>query len=220
MADPVIGSTLWNDEYLPHLFNYLLKYHTEWLENGEVIPETENQEQVASDILNFSDNFKYWLDSEIIKTSNTRDFVDLEDLKRKLLNSEYWSNLSKHNKGIGAYHFLLKELKDRVETTKLLVRQKTVKRKVIYGWFLTKYCFKDQYQRIQNQNNKLIGKRRKRSDIIDENMENHDVEANDKNGRKLRSKSTSNEIVEAMLANISNTINNNEEPKNKKRKLN
>ena len=91
LADLTIGNEQWKQKYLPHLFNYLVKYHTKWLQNGEVIPESSIIQQDNEDILNFSDNFKNWLNGVVKRTGNVRDKISFKDLSNKLLTSQYLS---------------------------------------------------------------------------------------------------------------------------------
>ena len=179
LADNNIGSKSWNDKYLPHLFNYSLKYHTKWLDNGQVIYETESQTEDNADILRFSDNFKIWLDTVAVKTNDIHDYITFDQLKRKLLASEYWANLPKSNKSIGAEAFLKKELRDRNETRSWIRNQKTIRGKVHYFWLLAGFVSVDHAKNQENRN-QISGRKR------------------------LRSKSSSQ--VEALLGDISNTI--------------
>lgn len=59
-------------------------------------------------MLNVSDNFKNWLESEVVPTYNEQDFVSFEGLNRKLINSDYWQNMPKGTKGLGTLQFLKK----------------------------------------------------------------------------------------------------------------
>ena len=178
LADNNIGSSAWTKKYAPHIFNYLLKYHEKWLENGQNIPETEEQKHMNQDILAFSDHFKNWLDSVVTKTENKRDSISLDKLVNKLIPSEYWTNLSESLKSIGALTFLKRELKDRVETIDWMRRQKVVNKQRICGAFLAGHRFKDEYEysrsmevdndehdsnQLNKNNNKFIGKKRLRS---------------------------------------------------------
>lgn len=161
LADNSIGSTEWNTTYLPHLFNYLLKYHQEWLQNGEVIPETETQQKDNADILNFSDNFKVWLDSEVVQTGKSRDWISFDALKKKLLASEYWMHLQKPAKSIGAMQFLKKELRDRNDTRKWIREQKNINKKTVYFWSLAGHQLREQYD--NHNHNHFSGRKRLRS---------------------------------------------------------
>lgn len=139
LADTTIGGELWKRKYLPHLFNYLVKYHQKWLQNGEVIPEPEEMKTANEDILNFSDNFKTWLKTVAIPTGKVRDSISINNLAMNLIKSEYWINLPKHVKNMGAANFLKKELKDRESTRVWYRKQKTENKRHYYGGFLTGY---------------------------------------------------------------------------------
>lgn len=179
LADNNIGSSSWINKYAPHIFNYLLKYHEKWLENGEIIPETESQKFMNEDIIAFSDHFKNWLYSVVTKTEKKRDSVSLDRLVNKLLPSEYWVNMSKSVKSIGALTFLKRELKDRIETIDWMRRQKVVNKRRICGSFLAGHRFKDEceyehsesmemdkennFNELNKNNDKITGKKRLRS---------------------------------------------------------
>lgn len=191
LADNDIGDTKWIKKYAPHIFNYLLKYHQRWLENGSKIPETESQKDINDDIIQFSDHFKTWLYSVITKTENKRDSIPLNKLVNKLLPSEYWVNMSKSVKKIGALTFLKRELKDRVETVNWLRKQRMVNAKRIHGAFLSGHRFTDEYEYSQSfQDNS-----EKMEVDEDENVINESELNRNKNKitgkRRLRSKSIS-----------------------------
>ena len=152
LADTTIGNEEWKKKYLPHLFNYLLKYHTKWLEMGEQIPESSIIQQDNEDILNFSDNFKNWLNGVVKKTENVRDKIRLKDLSDKLLTSQYWTNLPKNAKSIGAQSFLKRELRDREETRLCIKKQATINRKIEYGLFLAEHVWIEDYIPVNEDN--------------------------------------------------------------------
>jgi len=192
LANNDIGSPTWIKQYTPHIFNYLLKYHVKWLENGEVIPETESQKDINEDILAFSDNFKSWLDSVVTKTGNARDSIALEKLVNKLIPSEYWVNMSKSAKSIGALGFLKRELKDRIETSEWLRRQKIVKKQRYCGAFLCGHKFKDQstYSKSYDYNVNEMEIDDKENDVNQINKYEKII-----GKKRLRSKSNSTDIL-------------------------
>ena len=199
LADHNIGSSSWLQQYAPHIFNYLLKYHQKWLENGQNIPETEDQMDANADILQFSDTFKNWLYSEVIKTENKRDSIGLDRLVNRLIPSEYWINMSKSTKSYGALTFLKRELKDRVETMEWLRRQKVVKGKRICRAFLAGHKFIDECESM---------------DIDDVDNDNDGDTDNDSN------KNNKKHIGKKRLRSKSNSMDFQDSPPSKKRRMN
>lgn len=194
LADTTIGDEQWKEKYLPHLFNYLVRYHTKWLESGEQIPESSIIKQDNEDILNFSDNFKNWLNGVVKKTENIRDKVSFNDLKTRLLESEYWTNLTKTAKSIGVKAYLRRELRDREETRLWMKKQHCVNGKITYGQFLAGHVLIEDY--IENdenddnvndedKENQLIGKKRLRSRSIEKiDMVDSDDDVSEENDDK------------------------------------
>ena len=237
LANPKIGSTLWNEKYLPHLFNHLLKYHNEWMENGEVIPETETQKEDNDDILKFSDSFKNWMDAIVVKTNKKRDYVKIEDLKKLLCGSEFWSNLSKSQKAVGAEQFLKRELRDRDETRSWLRKQKTINGEVKYFWNLSGHILKTEDKENVRRYSGVKRLRSKSSSqfndlclnilntINDNTNNNNDEDSEDRPARRRRLNKEEEEEID-FSSNNSNTNNSNngddvdDERPVKRRKLN
>ena len=112
VGDPLFKTDKWKDENKQALFELLREYYMGFKQNGIVVPKSCKDS--ATKHLAKSDTLNVWINDNLEKSDDKKQFIKVKDIYLLYKESEYFSNLTKAEKRELSYKTFSEELEKNI----------------------------------------------------------------------------------------------------------